>query len=450
MRFQFALYLLWGNIILEANFVKSYNFGFLTNNSDILISLIHWQYWWWFWFSFLVSFYYLILLKYISTRLLKFNPKIVTSYRSHGKWGDVIICFLPVSWCVNILSNSTTLLKIIEWQSEASLITLRVRGKQWYWVYKIDIKSILNTFESDLNSVNIGSKKLFFNNNFTYNYSNLVSYNDNPIIKSNLYSNFKKNKNNLYFKINTFLLHKINLFYFIKNRNKTIFNYNTSLFKYKKMFYSFNTLIFNIKSNLSEQLNTLSNRDLIMYDYLNYNLSKYKIFYNKNFIKKNNNTKYFVLLQKSIADWSKIDNSNNFDIIDFENLTNINSYYSINKISNYNNSRLLKTDTILVLPTEIFINVITNSFDVIHSWFIPGLGFKMDCIPGRSTHHTLFIDIPGLYYGQCAEICGRLHHHMPIKVCAMSFEHFYLWWIHTFNSLLFLDSLKNNNKFSLI
>ena len=43
----------------------------------------------------------------------------------------------------------------------------------------------------------------------------------------------------------------------------------------------------------------------------------------------------------------------------------------------------------------------------------------MDCVPGRSTHHTLFIDHPGLYYGQCAEICGRFHHHMPIKVAAL-------------------------------
>lgn len=48
----------------------------------------------------------------------------------------------------------------------------------------------------------------------------------------------------------------------------------------------------------------------------------------------------------------------------------------------------------------------------------------MDCVPGRSTHHILNIENIGFYYGQCAEICGRFHHHMPIKLCFLTFEHF--------------------------
>jgi len=86
--------------------------------------------------------------------------------------------------------------------------------------------------------------------------------------------------------------------------------------------------------------------------------------------------------------------------------------------------RLLRTRRTLVLPAHTNLTLITNSFDVIHSWFIPGLGLKMDCIPGRSTHHSFYIDNVGFYYGQCAEICGRYHHHMPIRVCALPFEHF--------------------------
>jgi heme/copper-type cytochrome/quinol oxidase subunit 2 len=86
--------------------------------------------------------------------------------------------------------------------------------------------------------------------------------------------------------------------------------------------------------------------------------------------------------------------------------------------------RLLRTKRTLVLPAHVNLTAITNSYDVIHSWFIPGLGLKMDCIPGRSTHHTFYIDNVGFYYGQCAEICGRFHHHMPIRICALPFEHF--------------------------
>lgn len=79
-------------------------------------------------------------------------------------------------------------------------------------------------------------------------------------------------------------------------------------------------------------------------------------------------------------------------------------------------SRLLRIKTFIFLPTNVNMTVITTSTDVVHSWFIPNLGLKMDCVPGRMTHHTFFFRIPGVYYGQCAEICGRQHHHMPIKL----------------------------------
>jgi cytochrome c oxidase subunit 2 len=94
-------------------------------------------------------------------------------------------------------------------------------------------------------------------------------------------------------------------------------------------------------------------------------------------------------------------------------------------------NRLLRSKRILVLPAHVNITAITNSYDIVHSWHIPGLGLKMDCLPGRATHHTFYIDNVGLYFGQCAEICGRYHHHMPIRVCALPYEHFLVWW-HTF------------------
>lgn len=89
--------------------------------------------------------------------------------------------------------------------------------------------------------------------------------------------------------------------------------------------------------------------------------------------------------------------------------------------------RLLWVNKQLILPTNVAITIITNSYDVIHSWFIPGLGLKMDCVPGRSTHHTIYIEKQGYYYGQCAEVCGRRHHHMPIKILAVPYRYFVFW-----------------------
>ena len=89
--------------------------------------------------------------------------------------------------------------------------------------------------------------------------------------------------------------------------------------------------------------------------------------------------------------------------------------------------RLLRTKKTLVIPAHVNLTLITNSYDVVHSWFIPALGVKIDCVPGRSTHHTFYCDSVGFFYGQCAEICGRYHHHMPIRLCSLPFEHFLVW-----------------------
>lgn len=109
--------------------------------------------------------------------------------------------------------------------------------------------------------------------------------------------------------------------------------------------------------------------------------------------------------------------------------------------------RLLRTKRTLVLPAHVNLTVITNSYDVVHSWFVPGLGLKMDCVPGRSTHHTFYIDNIGFYYGQCAEICGRYHHHMPIRLCALPFEHFVVWWQAKGTARMNRTTEINNNRF---
>ena len=151
---------MWGNILIETNYHVNFNTQFPNTKTDVLIHLAQWQYWWWFWFSFLWVMYYLFLARTLRYRTLKFRPKIVSSFRPHGKWGDLIICLIPVSWCANILINSNFLLKLLEWQAESSLFTIRIRGKQWYWVYKFDFKNFTEILSTPKN---IG------NNNFRGN-----------------------------------------------------------------------------------------------------------------------------------------------------------------------------------------------------------------------------------------------------------------------------------------
>jgi cytochrome c oxidase subunit 2 len=69
----------------------------------------------------------------------------------------------------------------------------------------------------------------------------------------------------------------------------------------------------------------------------------------------------------------------------------------------------------------------TVGADVIHSFAVPSLWFKLDAVPGRINEKELFIKEPGVYYGQCSELCGVRHGYMPIVVEAVSRPQFEAW-----------------------
>nr|YP_009685923.1 cytochrome c oxidase subunit II [Nothobranchius kafuensis]QDW10621.1 cytochrome c oxidase subunit II [Nothobranchius kafuensis] len=89
--------------------------------------------------------------------------------------------------------------------------------------------------------------------------------------------------------------------------------------------------------------------------------------------------------------------------------------------------RLLETDHRMVIPVESPTRVLVSADDVLHSWAIPSLGVKMDAVPGRLNQTAFFIPRPGVYYGQCSEICGANHSFMPIVVEAAPLEYFEGW-----------------------
>lgn len=82
--------------------------------------------------------------------------------------------------------------------------------------------------------------------------------------------------------------------------------------------------------------------------------------------------------------------------------------------------RLLDVDERLVLPTNSLIRLLVTSADVIHSWAVPSLGVKIDAVPGRLNQVWLTIQRPGVFYGQCSELCGANHAFMPIVVEAVT------------------------------
>jgi len=90
-------------------------------------------------------------------------------------------------------------------------------------------------------------------------------------------------------------------------------------------------------------------------------------------------------------------------------------------------SYLLNVDKPLVLPVGVKVRFVITADDVIHSWWVPMLGWKQDAIPGMINDNWARIDKPGIYRGQCAELCGKDHGFMPIVVKAVPKAEFEQW-----------------------
>jgi cytochrome c oxidase subunit 2 len=89
--------------------------------------------------------------------------------------------------------------------------------------------------------------------------------------------------------------------------------------------------------------------------------------------------------------------------------------------------RLLAVDNAAVVPAGKVVDVLVTSTDVIHSWAVPSFGVKTDAVPGRVTRTWFKALKPGLYYGQCSQLCGANHAFMPIAVRALSEQDFAAW-----------------------
>nr|NP_542470.1 cytochrome c oxidase subunit II [Narceus annularus]AAL18204.1 cytochrome c oxidase subunit 2 [Narceus annularus] len=92
-----------------------------------------------------------------------------------------------------------------------------------------------------------------------------------------------------------------------------------------------------------------------------------------------------------------------------------------------NQFRLLEVDNRTVVPTNSQIRVLISALDVIHSWAIPALGVKADAVPGRLNQVSFSISQPGIWFGQCSEICGANHSFMPIVIEAVPPTQFISW-----------------------
>jgi cytochrome c oxidase subunit 2 len=89
--------------------------------------------------------------------------------------------------------------------------------------------------------------------------------------------------------------------------------------------------------------------------------------------------------------------------------------------------RLLDVDNRTVVPLGVRIRIIISAADVLHSWTVPSLGVKADAVPGRLNQVKFNRSRPGLFFGQCSEICGANHRFIPIVVEVVNTDTFISW-----------------------
>nr|BCO16558.1 cytochrome oxidase subunit 2 [Diplodactylus vittatus] len=115
-----------------------------------------------------------------------------------------------------------------------------------------------------------------------------------------------------------------------------------------------------------------------------------------------------------------------YEYTDYKDLT-FDSYMTPTNELSPGEYRLLEVDHRMVVPTESPIRMLITAEDVLHSWALPTLGIKTDAIPGRLNQTTFTTARPGIFYGQCSEICGSNHSFMPIVIETTTLKAFEGW-----------------------
>nr|WHN78734.1 cytochrome c oxidase subunit II [Panzeria anthophila] len=121
-----------------------------------------------------------------------------------------------------------------------------------------------------------------------------------------------------------------------------------------------------------------------------------------------------------------------YEYSDFSNIEFDSYMIPMNEMS-IDNFRLLDVDNRIIIPMNSQIRILVTAADVIHSWTIPTLGVKVDGTPGRLNQTNFFINRPGLFYGQCSEICGANHSFMPIVIESIPTNYFIKWISNNMN-----------------
>jgi len=115
-----------------------------------------------------------------------------------------------------------------------------------------------------------------------------------------------------------------------------------------------------------------------------------------------------------------------YEYSDFINLE-FDSYIIPSNEIKINIFRLIDVDNRIIVPLNSQVRTLITAADVLHSWTVPRMGIKADAVPGRLNQVNFYTNRPGLFFGQCSEICGANHRFMPIVIETIPGKNFIKW-----------------------
>lgn len=360
-----------------------------------VLQMALWHYWLWFTFIVGMTFYIIYFFKNVSFNRADIRGKSATGERRRLAWSELLVCLIPLFWSINIISNAFMYLRVLEHSGGYVFLSVQIFAYQWGWKYyygdTIYGKSYGYPYRVGLNSL----------------------YTITPIdyrVQELKFLNLKEE-----FAARNIPLRELDMNLLLKMQDKS-FNFGfVTNFKYLKNSSLFELLKVIITEMYTYDISTLDD----------YKSLKGEIYYCRFILKQlgvlNDSYNELVKNQRFYPGYlitSQGVNPNNNVLVKIKN--------SINLTYDYN--RLFRTTGSIVLPSRIAVRLMASSEDITHSWAVPGLGIKIDCVPGKLFCILTNILRDGIYFGQCSELCGWNHYNMPISVYALSLNHFILWW----------------------
>lgn len=317
-------------------------------------------------------------------------------------WPEMLTVILPLYWAINIVTNALAFLRAVEGSCGNIVVSVQVNGFQWGWKYCYNDTFYTKFFNTP---VLAGNNKLTSLNGISLLDKPIDDMND--VLEDDRYSDDDELE-------------------FHKYETKLMNYWTRTVQDVTYDFYNWP------EANSWKNFYNLTSEHLFCREWL-----KRSGRIENEFTTKNRNKRfqhgYWVISQGLNPDSIFINEKLNRNNLQVE-------YTSVK-----DPLRLLRASGALVLPTRSNIRLMGCSDDITHSWAVPALGIKMDCVPGRLFFFYTNIVREGIYFGQCSELCGWNHYNMPIVLYALPIEHFITWWEIELHSLFNKKLLKKLN-----